>query len=120
MLSDQTNCSLNVILLQDQVSVAGFDVPNSPEASYNNVYPGSDDDGREPPTLPPHLQHTLLNYKRSSDPCGPSLPSPQNVTLNHLYIENREPPRSVVALGVSHRFRSKFVTVVLYKPVPRR
>ncbi|KAL1558161.1 SNF1-related protein kinase regulatory subunit beta-3-like [Salvia divinorum] len=38
---------------QDQVSVAGFDVPNSPEASYNNVYSGSEDDGREPPMLPP-------------------------------------------------------------------
>lgn len=101
------------------MSVAGFDVPNSPDASYNNVYPGTDDEGREPPTLPPHLQQTLLNYQTNSDPCA-ALPSPQNATLNHLYIENRESPRSVVALGVTHRFRSKFVTVVLYKPVPRR
>ncbi|KAL1558507.1 SNF1-related protein kinase regulatory subunit beta-3-like isoform X1 [Salvia divinorum] len=104
---------------QDRVSVVGFDVPNSPEASYNNVYPGNEDEGREPPSLPPHLQHTLLNQPATSDSCAP-LPSPQNVTLNHLYIENREPPRTVVALGVTHRFRSKFVTVVLYKPVPRR
>lgn len=101
------------------MSVVGFDVPNSPEASYNNVYPGNEDEGREPPALPPHLQRTLLNQPTTSDTCG-SLPSPQNVTLNHLYIENREPPRSVVALGVTHRFRAKFVTVVLYKPVPRR
>ncbi|PIN12396.1 hypothetical protein CDL12_14988 [Handroanthus impetiginosus] len=104
---------------QDQVNVAGFNVPDSPEASYNNAYPGNEDEGREPPTLPPHLQHTLLYLPTNTDPCS-SLPSPQNVTLNHLYIENREPPRSVVALGVTHRFRSKFVTVVLYKPVPRR
>ncbi|KAL8515976.1 hypothetical protein ACS0TY_014606 [Phlomoides rotata] len=104
---------------QDQVSVAGFDVPNSPDASYNNVHPGNDDDGRDPPMIPPHLQHTLLNLPTNNDPCV-SLPSPQNVTLNHLYIENRESPRSVVALGVTHRFRSKYVTVVLYKPVPRR
>ncbi|KAK6144375.1 hypothetical protein DH2020_021195 [Rehmannia glutinosa] len=102
---------------QDRVTVAGFDVPNSPDASYNNVYPGNEDDGREPPALPPHLQHTLLNHPTNNDE---SISSPQNVTLNHLYIENREPPRSVVALGVTHRFRSKFVTVVLYKPVPRR
>ncbi|KAL3828482.1 hypothetical protein ACJIZ3_017284 [Penstemon smallii] len=104
---------------QDQVSVVGFDVPNSPEASYNNAYPGNEDEGREPPTLPPHLQHTLFNHPTDNDPCG-SLPLPQNVTLNHLYIENRESPRSVVAVGVTHRFRSKYVTVVLYKPVPRR
>ncbi|KAL2239846.1 UNVERIFIED_CONTAM: SNF1-related protein kinase regulatory subunit beta-3 [Sesamum indicum] len=105
--------------LQDQVRVAGFDVPSSPDASYNNVYPANEEEGREPPALPPHLQHTLLNHPTNSDPCA-SIPSPQNVTLNHLYIENREAPRSVVALGVTHRFRSKFVTVVLYKPVPRR
>ncbi|XP_011089940.1 SNF1-related protein kinase regulatory subunit beta-3 [Sesamum indicum] len=104
---------------QDQVRVAGFDVPSSPDASYNNVYPANEEEGREPPALPPHLQHTLLNHPTNSDPCA-SIPSPQNVTLNHLYIENREAPRSVVALGVTHRFRSKFVTVVLYKPVPRR
>ncbi|XP_073055965.1 SNF1-related protein kinase regulatory subunit beta-3-like [Primulina eburnea] len=105
---------------QDQVNVVGFDIPNSPDASYNNVYPGNEDEGREPPTLPPHLQHTLLNNPRTGDPGASHLPSPQNVTLNHLYIENRESTRSVVALGVTHRFRSKFVTVVLYKPVPRR
>ncbi|KAK4408976.1 SNF1-related protein kinase regulatory subunit beta-3 [Sesamum angolense] len=104
---------------QDQVSVVGFDVPDSPESSYNNAYPENEDDGREPPAFPPHLQHTLLNHPTTTDPCA-SLQPPQNATLNHLYIENREPPRSVVALGVTHRFRSKFVTVVLYKPVPRR
>ncbi|GFQ00247.1 snf1-related protein kinase regulatory subunit beta-3 [Phtheirospermum japonicum] len=103
---------------QDQVSVVGFDVPNSPEASYNNAYPGNEDEGRDPPMLPTHLQHSLLGHPTNGDPFG-SLPSPQNVTINHLYIENREAPRSVVALGVTHRFRSKFVTVVLYKPVPR-
>ncbi|KAL8029750.1 hypothetical protein ABFX02_14G245100 [Erythranthe guttata] len=109
---------------QDRVNVAGFEIPNSPEASYNNAYPGNEDEGREPPMLPQHLQHTLLNHPTNSnsniDPCGPHLPLPQNVCLNHLYIENRESPRSVVSLGVTHRFRSKFVTVVLYKPVPRR
>ncbi|XP_075519944.1 SNF1-related protein kinase regulatory subunit beta-3-like [Primulina tabacum] len=105
---------------QDQVNVVGFDVPNSPDASYNNVYHGNEDEGREPPTLPPHLQHTLLNHPRTGDPGVSHLSSPQNVTLNHLYIENRESTRSVVALGVTHRFRSKFVTVVLYKPVSRR
>ncbi|EPS59239.1 hypothetical protein M569_15570 [Genlisea aurea] len=105
---------------QDQMTVVGFNIPNSPESSYSNAYPGNDDEGRDPPSLPPHLNHTLLNHPNPiDDPCG-SLPQPRNVNLNHLYIENRENPRSVVALGVTHRFRSKYVTVVLYKPVNRQ
>lgn len=100
-------------------TVVGFEVPRSPDSSYNSVYPGNEDDGREPPFVPPHLRHTLLNHPPTRDATG-SLPLPQNVTLNHLYLENREVPRSIVALGVTHRFRSKFVTVVIYKPVPRR
>ncbi|XP_075093395.1 SNF1-related protein kinase regulatory subunit beta-3-like [Nicotiana tabacum] len=104
---------------QDEPTVIGFEVPRSPDASYNNVYPGNEDEGREPPMLPSHLHHTLLNHQATRDQSA-SLPLPQNVVLNHLYIENREAPRSVVALGVTHRFRSKYVTVVLYKPVQRR
>ncbi|KAJ8513785.1 hypothetical protein OPV22_004219 [Ensete ventricosum] len=101
------------------VSVAGFEVPRSPDSSYNNPVPGNEDEAREPPLVPPHLHHTLLNYPPSQDDPS-SLSVPQNVVLNHLYIENREGPRSVVAMGITHRFRSKYVTVVLYKPVQRR
>ncbi|KAM7258961.1 hypothetical protein ACFE04_014702 [Oxalis oulophora] len=107
----------------EEPTVAGFQVPKSPDASYNNMYPWNEDEARDPPFLPTHLQHTLLTYPASSrqgEDEEPSLPLPQNVILNHLYIENREPPRSVVALGFTHRFRSKYVTVVLYKPVQRK
>lgn len=103
----------------DQATVVGFEVPKSPDSSYNNVYPGNEDEARDPPAVPPHLQHALLSYPASRDASG-ILPAPQNVILNHLYIENRDVPRSVVALGFTHRFRSKYVTVVLYKPVQRR
>lgn len=105
--------------LQDEATVAGFEVIRSPDTSYNNTYPGNEDEARDPPIAPPHLQQTLLSYPASGDATG-TLPLPPNVTLNHLYIENRESPRSVVALGFTHRFRSKFVTVVLYKPVQRK
>ncbi|KAI3854062.1 hypothetical protein MKX03_030242 [Papaver bracteatum] len=107
---------------QDGISVAGFEVPRSPDASYNNPYPGNEDEARDPPLVPPHLQHTLLSFPAVStrDTSSSTLPLPQNVILNHLYIENRESPRSVVALGITHRFRSKYVTVVLYKPIQRR
>ncbi|CAL9165159.1 unnamed protein product [Musa hybrid cultivar] len=101
------------------VSVVGFEVPRSPDSSYSNPIPGNEDEAREPPLVPPHLHHTLLNYSHSQDDPG-SLIAPQNVILNHLYIENQDGPSSDVALGITHRFRSKYVTVVLYKPVRRR
>ncbi|MBA0584582.1 hypothetical protein Gorai_015387 [Gossypium raimondii] len=104
---------------KDEATVMGFEVPRSPDSSYNNVYPGNEDEARDPPVVPPHLHRTLLRYPASVNTSG-NLPLPENVILNHLYIENREPPRSVVALGFTQRFRAKYVTVVLYKPVPRR
>lgn len=108
-----------LILMQEEVSVVGFEVPRSPDSSYNNPFPTVDEEARDPPLVPPHLQYSLLSYPPSRDGLS-SLPSPQNVTLNHLYIENRESPRSVVAVGFTHRFRAKYVSVVLYKPVQRR
>nr|GEU56487.1 SNF1-related protein kinase regulatory subunit beta-3 [Tanacetum cinerariifolium] len=79
---------------QDQETpvVAGFEVPRSPDASYNNVYTASEDDGRDPPVVPQHLQHTVLSYPTNGGSATP-LPDPQHVVLNHLYIENREAPR---------------------------
>ncbi|TYG88120.1 hypothetical protein ES288_A13G269700v1 [Gossypium darwinii] len=103
----------------DEATVMGFEVPRSPDSSYNNVYPVYEDDARDPPVVPPHLHCTMLSCPASINASG-SLPLPGNVILNHLYIENREAPRSVVALGFTQRFRSKYVTVILYKPVPRR
>ncbi|WOK98982.1 SNF1-related protein kinase regulatory subunit beta-3-like [Canna indica] len=101
------------------VSVVGFEIPGSPVSSYNNPIPGNENEAREPPLVPPHLSHPLMNYRSNQD--DPStLFLPQNVILNHLYLENREGPRSVLAMGITHRFRSKYVTVVLYKPVQRR
>ncbi|KAJ1701855.1 hypothetical protein LUZ63_001634 [Rhynchospora breviuscula] len=102
----------------DGVSVVGFEVPRSPDASYTNPIPSHEDEAREPPLVPPHLQHTLLSFPPSQDESS-ALPLPQNVVLNHFYIE-KESSRSVVALGITHRFRSKYVTVVLYKPVHTR
>lgn len=101
------------------VCVVGFEVPSSPDSSYSNPIPGNEDEARDPPLAPPHLQHTPLTYPASRDSSS-GVPLPLSVTLNHLYIENRDPPRSVVAVGITHRFRAKYVSVVLYKPVQRR
>eukprot|EP00252_Welwitschia_mirabilis_P025387 TRINITY_DN789_c1_g2_i1.p1 TRINITY_DN789_c1_g2~~TRINITY_DN789_c1_g2_i1.p1 ORF type:complete len:118 (+),score=24.44 TRINITY_DN789_c1_g2_i1:261-614(+) len=105
-------------LSPDGFDVPGFDTPQSPESSYNNILPGNEDESKEPPVLPPHLQYGLLNYPVNMEPSG-TLPNPHHVVLNHLYIESRESKNPVVGLGLTHRFHSKFVTVVLYKPLHR-
>ncbi|CAJ2660748.1 SNF1-related protein kinase regulatory subunit beta-3-like [Trifolium pratense] len=100
-------------------TVMGFEVLKTSDSGYNNIYTLNEDEPHEPPEAPPQLQHTLVGYPANVDSSS-SLPLPQHAILNHLYIENREPQRSVVALGFTHRFRAKYVTVVLYKPVQRR
>ncbi|CAM8970175.1 unnamed protein product [Rhodiola kirilowii] len=105
--------------LHDEATVPGFELPKSPDASYSNIYLGTEDLAKEPPLLPPQLQSTVLTKAVNTD-TETSLPQPLNATINHLYIENRDAPRSVLALGVTHRFYSKFVTVVMYKPVQRQ
>eukprot|EP01091_Cochliopodium_minus_P010318 TRINITY_DN2702_c0_g1_i1.p1 TRINITY_DN2702_c0_g1~~TRINITY_DN2702_c0_g1_i1.p1 ORF type:complete len:281 (-),score=80.38 TRINITY_DN2702_c0_g1_i1:61-903(-) len=80
-----------------------------------------------PPSLPPHLQRALLNSDTSS--LNPNLlPIPHHVMLNHLYLNSfllSYPPPSphlplqeekIQVLGISTRYKSKFVTTVLYSP----
>ncbi|KAG9443559.1 hypothetical protein H6P81_014899 [Aristolochia fimbriata] len=109
----------NMLDLQDFVpddleSVAGFEPPQSPESSYNNLPLGSDDYGKEPPLVPPHLNFTLLNVPSFVDGPAP-LSRPPHVLLNHLYVQRGKSGQATVALGTTHRFLSKYVTVVLYK-----
>lgn len=104
--------------MQEQVVVEGFEVPKSPDSSYDNMYSGNDEGARDPPSIPPQLQQSLLNHPVSRNNSG-ALPMPHYTALNHLYIENKEFPKSVMALGFTHRFLSKYVTVVLYKPAPQ-
>ncbi|KAK4790500.1 hypothetical protein SAY86_017804 [Trapa natans] len=97
-------------------TVVGFEAPRSPESSYNNEFPVNGDDMQEPPLVPQQLWHPILGCLPNRND-SENLPLPLDALLNHLYIENRETHRSVVALGFSHRFRSKYVSVVLYKAV---
>lgn len=84
----------------------------SPPGAYSTVIPGPDFQKAPPPSLPPHLQRALLNISPSTaDPT--ILPLPHHVMLNHFYsLESN----NVTILGVTHRYRNKFVTTVLYKP----
>lgn len=70
----------------------------------------------EPPMLPPHLLRALLN---TNSPSGNPLllPLPHHVMLNHLYINRSREHEGISIHGVTCRYRSKYVTTVLYKTV---
>ncbi|KAI5061037.1 hypothetical protein GOP47_0023542 [Adiantum capillus-veneris] len=121
---DERGLVKNVLDLQENVpenteSVSGFEPPQSPDSSYTSLFPSSEDFSKEPPAVPPQLHLTLLDVHDNSDASASQL-RPQHVVLNHLYVEKGRTVQSVLALGLTHRFLSKYVTVVLYKPLPRR
>ncbi|KDO78551.1 hypothetical protein CISIN_1g023607mg [Citrus sinensis] len=114
----------NILDLQEYVpddleSISSFEPPQSPETSYNNLQLTAEDFAKEPPLVPPHLQMTLLNVPASYMEIPPPLSRPQHVVLNHLYMQKGKSGPSVVALGSTHRFLAKYVTVVLYKSMQR-
>jgi len=108
-------------LIQDIVpenieSVKEFGPPSSPFNSYAHPFPEEEEFAKEPPALPPQMHLTSLGPENSD---GSASEKPQHVVLDHLFIEKGWAARSVVALGLTHRYRSKYVTVVLYKPLTR-
>ncbi|XP_071725154.1 SNF1-related protein kinase regulatory subunit beta-2-like [Rutidosis leptorrhynchoides] len=114
----------NILDLQEYVpedleSISGFEPPQSPDSSYSNLQPGSEDFAKEPPLVPPHLQMTLLNVPASYMEIPPPFSRPPHVVLNHLYMQKGKSSPSVVALGSTSRFRAKYVTVVLFKSMQR-
>ncbi|CAO2814412.1 unnamed protein product [Amaranthus hypochondriacus] len=112
----------NVLDVHDYVpesldSVAEFEPPPSPESSYSHSFPDDDDFSKEPMIVPSQLQLTVLGIQSSDE--APSS-RPQHVMLNHLFIEKGwAATQSVIALGLTHRFQSKYVTAILYKPLRR-
>ncbi|DBB09495.1 TPA: hypothetical protein ACH3X3_008055 [Trebouxia sp. C0006] len=98
-------------------SLSGFEPPASPPSSYSNPMPTPDDYAKEPPVMPPHLQLTLLNVPPTTDAAAP-LPRPQHVVLNHLYCQRTSQGNGLI-VGTTHRYRSKYVTTVMYKPTRR-
>uniref|UniRef100_A0A8D3CY18 Protein kinase, AMP-activated, beta 1 non-catalytic subunit, b n=1 Tax=Scophthalmus maximus TaxID=52904 RepID=A0A8D3CY18_SCOMX len=68
-----------------------------------------------PPILPPHLLQVLLN-KDTGISCDPTLlPEPNHVMLNHLYALSIKD--GVMVLSATHRYKKKYVTTLLYKPI---
>ncbi|KAF9597509.1 hypothetical protein IFM89_019036 [Coptis chinensis] len=77
-----------------------------PHQSYGHTFPGDEDFAKEPVAVPPQLHLTLLGTQNDPEPST----KPQHVVLNHLYIDKGWPSQSLVALGFTHRFQSKYVT----------
>ncbi|XP_020585477.1 SNF1-related protein kinase regulatory subunit beta-1 isoform X2 [Phalaenopsis equestris] len=106
----------NVIDVDDYVpddlqSVSEFEPPPSPDSSYSRPFPTDEDFAKEPPAVPPHLHLTVLETHKPDE----TFIKPRHVVLNHLFIEKGWASQSLIPLGYTHRFQSKYVTVVLYK-----
>jgi 5'-AMP-activated protein kinase regulatory beta subunit len=86
-----------------------------PESDFHQQVPDIDDYTKEPPSLPPHLRHIILN-KASPDIDQMSLPAPQHVSLNHLYCTAIKD--GMMVLGSTHRYKEKYCTVVFYAMMP--
>jgi len=68
-----------------------------------------------PPVLPPHLLQVILN-KDTPLSCEPTLlPEPNHVMINHLYALSIKD--GVMVLSSTQRYRKKYVTTLLYKPI---
>ena len=67
------------------------------------------------PSLPPFLR-ARSQLPSSSDPC--LLPVPQHVALNHLYCTAIKD--GMMVLGITQRYKRKFVTTVFYSMLPRK
>lgn len=118
MYDDQGNIN-NVLEVQEYVAenldgLANFEPPPSPVSSYSNPIPGSEDFMKEPPVIPPQLQLSLLNVPSSMDG-NTSLPRPQHVVLNHMYLQRVNQTKSAIVVGMTHRYKSKYITTVLYR-----
>eukprot|EP00049_Salpingoeca_infusionum_P018515 m.357594 g.357594 ORF g.357594 m.357594 type:complete len:270 (+) comp17876_c0_seq1:97-906(+) len=121
----------NIMHVEENGTVSGFTNPGqlshdsiceleqstdgrtSPDGSYSQIVP-SLQDAAPPVALPPHLLQVALNSD-SPDNDPTRLPEPDHVVLNHLYALAVKD--QVIVLGTSNRYKQKFVTTVMYKPL---
>ncbi len=92
------------------------DMGNRPDKDgevFSHNMPDLDDYTKEPPPLPPHLRHIILNKPPQLQDTA-ALPVPQHVALNHLYCTAIKD--NMMVLGITQRFKTKFVTTVYYSP----
>jgi len=80
---------------------------------FTHNMPDLDEYTKDPPPLPPHLRHIILNKPPQLQDTA-ALPVPQHVALNHLYCTAIRD--NMMVLGITQRFKTKFVTTVYYSP----
>jgi len=80
---------------------------------YGHVMPDLDEYTKEPPPLPPHLRHIILNKPPQLQDTA-ALPVPQHVALNHLYCTAIKD--NMMVLGITQRYKTKSCTTVYYSP----
>jgi len=81
--------------------------------TFTQAVPDLDEYTKEPPPLPPHLRHIILNKPPQLQDTA-ALPVPQHVALNHLYCTAIKD--NMMVLGITQRYKTKFVTTVYYSP----
>ena len=94
----------------------GKDMINKPDKDgevFSQNMPDLDEYTKEPPPLPPHLRHIILNKPPQLQDTA-ALPVPQHVALNHLYCTAIRD--NMMVLGITQRYKTKFVTTVYYSP----
>lgn len=89
------------------------DRPDPDGEVFSHHLPDLDEYTKEPPPLPPHLRHIILNKPPQLQDTA-ALPVPQHVALNHLYCTAIRD--NMMVLGITQRFKTKFVTTVYYSP----
>ncbi|XP_068167399.1 5'-AMP-activated protein kinase subunit beta-1b [Antennarius striatus] len=107
----------DALRIDSQDSADLSDLSSSPPGPYQQdpYVIRSDDRMKQPPFLPPHLLQVLLN-KDTGISCDPTLlPEPNHVMLNHLYALSIKD--GVMVLSATHRYKKKYVTTLLYKPI---
>lgn len=99
------------VMTDGMQNVAQLQDPDGEIFTHN--MPDLDDYTKDPPPLPPHLRHIILNKPPQLQDTA-ALPVPQHVALNHLYCTAIRD--NMMVLGITQRFRTKFVTTVYYSP----
>lgn len=107
---------LDTDLVLDGESSATNDEMGGPDRDgevYSHNMPDVYDYTKEPPPLPPHLRHIILNKPPQLQDTS-ALPVPQHVALNHLYCTAIRD--NMMVLGITQRYKNKYVTTVYYSP----
>jgi 5'-AMP-activated protein kinase regulatory beta subunit len=100
----------------DIESIDTKEMANRPDRDgeiFSQNMPDLDEYTKEPPPLPPHLRHIILNKPPQLQDTA-ALPVPQHVALNHLYCTAIRD--NMMVLGITQRYKTKFVTTVYYSP----